>query len=314
MGFGSYLPASGTMMTGGVFRPPWPAEGLPDRVAPEVGWRVVDEDYFRAMGIPLLEGRFFSEEDGPDSSPVIILNDHLARVLFPEGRAVGSAVQFVPFWENTDLEVVGVVAEARDWRVPEGEQMEGFIYWPQKAGYTRQMTAVLHTDGDPSQVIGPARERLRAMAPGLPGTFRTMESLLAESYMDRTFTLRVMGVFALLSLFLSAVGIYGVVSYTVSAQAREIGIMLALGAAVGRLRSRIFLRSARPVVAGLAVGVGLALAAASVLESLLFQVSPRDPVALTLAPLVLLAASALAIVLPVLRHTRIDPVSAMREE
>jgi ABC-type antimicrobial peptide transport system permease subunit len=141
-----------------------------------------------------------------------------------------------------------------------------------------------------------------------------MESLLAESYMDRTFTLRVMGVFALLSLFLSAVGIYGVVSYTVSGQAREIGIMLALGAAVGRLRSRIFLRSARPVLAGLAVGVGVALAAASVLESLLFQVSPRDPVALTLAPLVLLAAAAVAIILPVLRHTRIDPVSAMREE
>ena len=163
-------------------------------------------------------------------------------------------------------------------------------------------------------MVGPARERLQALAPNLPGTFRTMESLLVDSFRDRTFTLGVMGVFALISLFLSAVGIYGVVSYTVSGQAREIGIMLALGAAVAKLRGRIFLRSARPVLAGLAVGVGLAWVAGRGVESLLFQVSARDPGAFILAPLVLLVASALAILLPVLRHTRIDPANSMREE
>jgi ABC-type antimicrobial peptide transport system permease subunit len=141
-----------------------------------------------------------------------------------------------------------------------------------------------------------------------------MESLLADSFRDRTFTLGVMGIFALLSLFLSAVGIYGVVSYTVSGQAREIGIMLALGAGLATLRTRMFLRSARPVLAGLILGVGLAWMAGRVVESLLFQVSPKDPAALTLAPLVLLAASALAILLPVLHYTRIDPASAMRDE
>jgi predicted permease len=313
VGFVSYLPMDRGMMTGGVYRPPWPEEGIPEHVA-NVGWRVVDEDYFRVMGIPLRKGRFFSAEDVADSPPVIVLNEAVDRKLFPDGDALGSPVGFAPFWQDTELEVVGVVAEARDWRVPQGEQPEGYVFMAQKPDYARYMTAVLGTDEDPASLIGPARERLRALVPAVPGTFRTLESLLADSYRDRSFTLGVLAMFALLALFISAVGIYGVVSYTVSAQAREIGIRLALGAAIGNLRSRIFLRSARPVVAGLAAGVGLALAGGKLLESILYEVSPRDPMALTIAPLVLLGASALAIALPVLRHTRIDPASTMREE
>jgi putative ABC transport system permease protein len=312
VGWVNYLPDARRMMTGAVFRPPWPVDGWPELLARDVGWRIVDEDYFRTMGIPLLEGRFFTSADGPESHPVIILNESLARVLFPDRKAVGSVVQFDPFWQKTDLEVVGVVAEARDWRVPAGEQFEGFIFWPQRLSYTRQLTAVLHTRGDPEGLIGPARQRLLAVAPNVPGTFRTLESLLADSYRDRSFTLGVLGVFALLSLFLSAVGIHGVVSYTVSAQTREIGIMLALGAQRGEVRARIFLRSARAVVAGTLVGIGLALTTGGVLQSLLYQVEPRDPVTLVLAPLVLLISASLAILLPVVRYTRVDPVSAMR--
>jgi len=314
VGFVSYLPITQRMWRGSVFLPPMPAEGLPDRLAPGVGWRLVDEDYFRAMGVPLLRGRIFSQEDDLNSPPVIILNEALERALFPDQDAVGSVVQFIPFWRDTDLEVVGVVAEARDWRVPAGEQLEGFIFWPQKPNYTIFLTMVLHTDGNPATLITPVRERLRALVPNVPGTFRTMESLLAESFRDRTFTLGVVGVFALLSLFLSAVGIYGVVSYTVSAQTREIGIMLALGAQMGAVRAQIFLRSARVVVVGILVGIGLAMIVGGVLESFLFEVEPRDPVTMALAPLVLLISASFAILLPVVKHTRVDPVNAMRME
>jgi putative ABC transport system permease protein len=184
----------------------------------------------------------------------------------------------------------------------------------QRPGYARYMTATIRTGGDPSGLVGAARERLRAILPSVPGDFKTMDGILADSFRDRTFTLGVLGAFALLALFLAAVGIYGVVSYTVSARAREIGIMMALGAGTGRLRAQIFLQAARPVAAGLAVGIGLAVAAGGVLESLLFGVSSRDPTALTLAPLVLLCASAAAIFLPVFRYTRVDPAGSMREE
>ncbi|MGW8266916.1 MAG: ABC transporter permease [Longimicrobiales bacterium] len=314
VGFVSYLPTNRGMMTGTVYRPPLPTDGFPEHMAGPAGWRVVYSDYFQAMGIPLREGRFFQAQDGPDSPPVIILNEPLARALFPDGDAVGSFVGFEPFWRDVDLEVVGVVAEARDWRVPAGEQMEGFVLASQRPGYARFLTAAIHTSGDPVGLIGPARERLRAFQPGIPGNFRTMEAIVSDSFRDRTFTLGVLGVFALLSLFLSAVGIYGVVSYTVSARAREIGIMLALGAGAGRLRRQVFLGAARPVVLGLGSGVGLALVSGRLLETLLFQVSPRDPLTLAAAPLVLFFAASLAILLPVFRHTRVDPAGSMREE
>jgi hypothetical protein len=301
-------------MTGTVYRPPLPADGLPEHYVGNVGWRIVDEDYFRAMGIPLLNGRFFSGEDDPTASPVIILNQSLERALFPGEDAVGSRVGFTPFWRDTELEVVGVVGSARDWRVPEGEQLEGYIFVGQRADYARVMTAVIHSDGDPAELFPPARERLRAVVPTVPGTLRTLDSILAESFRDRTFTLGVLGAFALLSLLLSAVGIFGVVSYTVSSQAREIGILLALGAERGNVRAGMFFRSIRGVLVGIALGVGVAILFGGVLESLLFQVEPRDPVTLTVAPMVLLAAAAVAIMVPVVRHTRIDPVQAMRVE
>jgi ABC-type antimicrobial peptide transport system permease subunit len=148
----------------------------------------------------------------------------------------------------------------------------------------------------------------------VPGTVATLESLVAESFSDRSFTLMVIGAFAFFSLVLAGVGIYGVVSFTLSTQTREIGIRLALGAGPGRIRRRTFLRSARVVAAGAVSGVLLALVLGGVMESLLFGVSPRDPLTLSTAPLVLLAAAALAIWIPVVRYTRVDPTVAMRAE
>jgi putative ABC transport system permease protein len=141
-----------------------------------------------------------------------------------------------------------------------------------------------------------------------------MESLLADSYLDRTFVLGVLGIFALLSLALASVGISGVVSYTVSSRAREIGIMLALGAERWEVRRQMFFRSFYGVLAGIAVGMILAMVVGRVMESLLFQVEPTDAFTLTLAPLVLLVSGGVAILLPVVRYTRIDPTQSMRAE
>ena len=141
-----------------------------------------------------------------------------------------------------------------------------------------------------------------------------MSALVGESLKEKEFTLAVLSSFAVLSLVLAAVGIYGVVSYSVSRRSREIGIRLALGAASSTERQRIFSRSLGVVAAGTAAGVGVAIVAGGVMESLLFGVSPRDPMTLLAAPGVVLGAAALAIWIPVLRYTRIDPLVTMRTE
>jgi predicted lysophospholipase L1 biosynthesis ABC-type transport system permease subunit len=213
-----------------------------------------------------------------------------------------------------DLTVVGVVAESRDWRRAPGGQPEIFVNWPQRLGYTGDLIAVIHTAGDPTALAGAARERLRAVAPNVPATIHTMSDLVGESLRERTFTLAVLGGFAALSLLLAGVGIYGVAGYSVSRRTREIGIRLALGAPSGTVRQRIFSASLGVVALGTAAGIVCAIVLGSVLESLLYGVSPRDPIILAVAPAILLAAAALAIWVPVVRHTRVDPLVTIRAE
>jgi ABC-type antimicrobial peptide transport system permease subunit len=141
-----------------------------------------------------------------------------------------------------------------------------------------------------------------------------MDARVGESLRERNFTLAVLAAFAGLSLLLAAVGIYGVVSYSVSKRTREIGIRLALGAEPSTVRRSIFGGALAVVAAGAGTGLVGAIAALGIMESLLFEVSPRDPVALVAAPLILLATAALAIGVPVIRHTRVDPVVTMKAE
>ncbi|UCG85526.1 MAG: ABC transporter permease [Gemmatimonadota bacterium] len=314
VGFVSHLPIEATSMTGAVLPAPVPDVIELEDAPPSSGWRVVDEDYFTTMGIPLLQGRVFTAEDGADAAPVVILNQAVANQAFPGEDPVGRLVQFVPFWPDVDLTVVGVVAEARDWRRAPGRQPEGFVYWSQRMNYTRYLTAVIRTSGHPAALAGPVRQRLRAVSPNVPGTIHTMSSLVGASFRERTFTLSVLASFAAVSLVLAAVGIYGVVSYSVSRRSREIGIRMALGAASGAVRRRMFAASFSVVSAGTAVGILCALLAGSIMESLLYDISPRDPVILIAAPAILLAAAALAIWVPVCRHTRVDPLVTMRVE
>jgi predicted permease len=314
VGYVSYLPTQASMMSGPVFKSPAPLQRDPNRPGTSSGWRVVDADYFAAMGIPLLLGRVFNAEDRRDAPPVVVLNDALANRAFPGEDPIGQLIKFIPFWMEDDLTVIGVVAEARDWRRGVGGQPEAYVHWPQRPGYTRDMTAVIHTEGSPTALVRPVRDRLRAVAPSVPGTMRTMETLVNESLRERTFILAALGSFAVLSLVLAGVGIFGVVSYSVSNQAREIGIKLALGAEPSVVRGKIFSSSIAVVGVGVVIGLVCALLSGKVMESLLFGVSPRDVATLAAAPAVLLAAATLAIGVPVFRYTRVDPVEVMRAE
>jgi putative ABC transport system permease protein len=314
VGYVSYLPTQASMMTGPVFKSPAPPARDPNRPGTSSGWRVVDTDYFTAMGIPLLRGRVFTAEDRGNAPPVVVINESLANRAFPGEDPIGQLIKFIPFWMEDDLTVIGVVAEARDWRRGPGGQPEAYVHGPQRPSYTRDMTAVIHTSGPPNSLVQPVRERLRAVAPSVPGTIRTMDSIVNASIKERTFILAALGSFAVLSLILAAIGIYGVVSYSVSSQTREIGIKLALGAEASVVRTKIFYSSIAVVSIGVAFGIAVSLLSGRVMESQLYGVSSRDLATLAAAPVVLLAAAAFAITVPVFRYTRVDPVEVMRAE
>jgi len=314
VGYVSYLPTQASMMSGPVFKSPAPVERDPDRPGTSSGWRVVDRDYFSAMGIPLISGRVFAPGDRGDAPPVVVINQALANRAFQGEDPVGQLIKFIPFWMEDDLAVIGIVAEARDWRRGAGGQPEAYVHWPQRPSYTRDMTAVIHTSGSTSALVQPVRERLRAVAPSVPGTIRTMDALVNESLKERTFILAALGSFAVISLVLAAVGIFGVVSYSVSNQAREIGIKLALGAEPNTVRGKIFSSSFAVVCIGVVAGVACALLFGRIMESQLFGISSKDITTLVVAPAVLLAAATIAIGYPVFRFTRVDPVEVMRVE
>jgi predicted permease len=314
VGFVSYLPTQASMMSGPVFKSPAPLQRDPNRPGTSSGWRVVDRDYFAALGIPLLRGRVFTAEDRADTPPVVVINEALASRVFLGENPIGQLIKFIPFWMEDDLTVIGVVAEARDWRRGEGGQPEAYVHWPQRPRYTRDMTAVIHTAASPTTLVQPVRERLKAIAPSVPGTIRTMDALVNESLRERTFILATLSSFAALSLVLAAVGIYGVVSYSVSNKTREIGIKLALGAEPSAVRGRMFSSSIAVVCIGVLVGMVCALISGRAIEGLLYDVSARDLTTLIAAPAVLLVAATLAIVIPVFRYTRVDPVEVMRAE
>ena len=315
VGLISRLPTDPGTWTGPVLRSPVRDRENREEWVAIAGWRVIGGAYFRAMGIPLLQGRTFSqEEDRPDGTPVAILNRSLADRAFPGEDPIGKQVQALWDREGRDFTVVGVVAEARDWRREVGGQPELYVFWPQAISSTGWMTAVIHTEEDPGSLAGPSRDRIRALAPGLPPRIETMEARLSDSLKERSFLLSVLGTFAALSILLASVGIYGVVSYSVSRRTREIGIRLALGAPPGSVRTGVFTRALAVVAAGAGVGLLVAWALGGVMEGLLFGVTPRDPLAMASAPLVLLAVGALAILVPVYRHTRVDPVVTMKAE
>jgi len=315
VGLVNRLPTDPSTWTGPVLRSPVMDRENREEWVAIAGWRVVGGHYFRAMGIPFLQGRpFAAEGDLPDGAPVAILNRSLAEKTFPGEDPIGKQVQALWDREARDFTVVGVVAEARDWRREAGRQPELYVYWPQAISHTGWMTAVVHTTADPVALAGPARERIQALAPGLPPRIETLDSRISDSLKDRSFLLSVLGAFAVLSVLLASVGIYGVVSYSVSRRAREIGIRMALGARPGTLRKGLFTGALKVVAVGAGAGLVAAWALGGAMEGLLFGVTPTDPLALVSAPLALLAVGAVAIGVPVYRHTRVDPAVTMKVE
>jgi len=278
--------------------------------------RVVAGDYFRVMGIPVRRGRAFTPTDRADAPPVVIVNESLARLLWPDVDPVGSRVSFVGP-SGPWLQVVGVVGDTRSNAADAAPVPAMYVPFAQKRWpWMTWMTLVVRTDaaGNASTLGGALRGRVRQVDGRLPiQRVSPVMDLYRESVARRRFATVLTGAFAGLALILGVVGMYGVMSYGVVQRRREFGIRLALGARASQV-TRVVVREAL-ALAGVALLVGLAasLGLTRVLSGLLYEVSPRDPVTLTAVSLLVAVVAMAAAWIPARRATHIDPATTIRD-
>jgi putative ABC transport system permease protein len=271
--------------------------------------RIVDPKYFLAMQIHLLKGRFFDQRD-PAGGPVAIVNETLARRCWPNQEPVGKRFSFGGGALHT---VVGVIADMRQTSLADPPDLEAFLPHAQMPGAA--MFLVIRTRTDPMRLASSVRAAVRELDKNLPLTnVVALAENVAHSTQGRRFTVALLGAFAVLALVLAAVGIYGVISYSVTRRTHEIGVRMALGAGRGRIAGMVVGRAALLGGAGVALGAAGGLALTRLLRSLLYGVSPTDPAVFAGASVFLLAVAALAGYVPARRAARVDPGVALRHE
>jgi len=273
---------------------------------PDVGWQSASGGYFRAMRIPLLDGRYFGSEDGPAAPPVVIISEAVAGRFFKGERAVGHKVRL-----GSDLaEIVGVVGDIRRAALTDAPRAD--MYFPMEHAPSTAGGLFIRTAGAPTAIVPELRTALRAIEPAITlRSVRPMDEIVRESVQVTHLALWLLGLFAATALVLAAIGIYGVMSYAVRQRAREIGTRVALGATPSSILWLVLGQGARVALAGTAIGLLTALAAGRLLSGLLFSTAPGDPVVLSAAAGVLLATALVACYVPARRATRVDPVSTL---
>lgn len=281
---------------------------------PEADQRVVTPDYFRAMGISLVRGRFFETRDSDTAPPVVIIDESLAQTYWPNQDPIGKRLHMgdrqskVP-WDT----VIGVVRDIRNRTLEARSRVE--VYWPENQRPSGGMTLAVLASGNPMNLVPTIQREVSTIDPDLPVyRVRTMTEVMGDSLERRRLSLILLAVFAGLALLLAGVGIYGVTSYGVAQRQMEIGLRMALGADRGQVMRMMIWHGMATVAFGLGLGVILALSLMRLMSGLLFAVRIYDPLALGGAALLLAAAAFFAIFIPARRATKVNPMIALRYE
>ncbi len=286
------------------------AEGRDPAERFQANARTVSPNYMRTMGIPLRRGRTIEERDIDGAPYVVVINETLARNLWPNQDPIGRRVMF---GDNTWVPVVGVVGDIHQGGLDVAPKPEFYIACAQ-AGFPPTSLAI-RTRVDPNSVAGAVRRAIWAADPDQPITdMATMEEIVDRELFQRRVQTTLVGTFGGLALLLAAIGLYGVLAYLVGRQTPEIGVRMALGATPADILGGVVGRGLRVTLAGLAVGAVGGLAVSRLLSSLLFGVNATDPATYAGATLLLVATAALASYLPARRAMRVDPVVALRDE
>ena len=270
---------------------------------------IVAPDYFRAIGIKLLSGRFFSEGDTAGTPPVVILDQSLARALFPRQDAVGRRIRMDNSWQT----VVGVVADTHHLGLSEKVTPE--LYTSYLQGPSGFMFIVLRTSSDPSSYVAALRNAVLATDNSLPlADVKTMEERVGESMSTRRERLLLLGTFATLALLIAASGVYGVTAYSVTRRTHEIGVRLAMGAQRQHIMGMMMAQGMRTILLGIGVGLGGALALSRGLKSFLYNTPATDPLTFGIVSFLLVGIACLAVYIPARRATMVDPIVALKYE
>lgn len=282
-------------------------------------YQVVSPEAFTALGVPLVRGRLFDGRERPESEHVVIVNQAFAELAWPGDDAIGKRMTAGGMDNYFDEEkwatVIGVVGDMRQRDLARPPDPTYYFAYTQRPFRARSMTAVVRPEGVIRPDLGPTvRDLALSLDSEVPVELSTIETRVSRVLAERRFTLVVLGGFAALALLLAAIGIYGVVAYTVALRTREIGIRIALGAEPSSVSRLIQKDTLTDVAIGGVVGVVLAFGLTRVMQSLLYEVSPTDPVTFMGVVLALAAVAWLAAYVPALRSTRIDPVRTMRED
>jgi predicted permease len=275
---------------------------------------MVSGHYFSAMEIPLRSGRFFNQQDNTTSPKVVIVDEYMARQLWPDQNPIGQRIHYGGLSDNEPWEtVVGVVGRVKQYTLDTDSRIA--LYRPQTQYPTGTMNVVLRTGTDPAALTSAVKQQIRALDSDLPlYNVRTMEQRMEESLARRRFSMLLLALFACVALALATIGTYGVMAYLVNQGTREIGIRIALGATQMGIVRLVVWKGMALALSGVAVGLAGALALSRLMRSLLFGVSPADPLTFVAISLLLAFVTLLASYIQAHRAAHIDPIVSLRYE
>ncbi|MEK6279148.1 MAG: ABC transporter permease [Acidobacteriota bacterium] len=273
----------------------------------------VSESYFRALGVPLLQGRLFDQRDRGNAPPVVLVNETMARRLWPAETPLGRTISYTAAGQNVTAEIIGVVGAVRPTGFDSEPRSEFYIHYPQApAGL---VTVFVRTAGDPAPLLPAVKAEIREVNRNQAFlSVYTIAQLVDKTTAQRRFNLLWLGAFAVLALVLATVGLYGLISFSTTQRTKEIGVRMALGAQPGDVLKLVMREGVSLALIGVALGLVAVAAASRLIKSLLFGVSATDPLTFASVAVLLTLVALLACYIPARRATRVDPLVALRYE
>jgi putative ABC transport system permease protein len=278
-------------------------------------YRLITPNYFRTLSIPLRAGRVFGQNDGIGTAKVVVINEAMASKYWPGESPLGKRVSFAREPREGDwMTVVGVVANGKQFTLNEPIDIEMFAPHTQERNWFPPSHVAVRTSRDPLALAAAARTAVHEIDPAMPvSDMKTMEAVIAGSIAPARFNTSVIGAFAVVALVLAAVGVYGLLSFSVASRTREFGVRTALGAPPREIMRLVMRDGVKIALTGLSIGIPAALVIGRLLQSLLFEITPTDAVTFAAIVALLGLVALMACYVPAQRAAAIDPIEAMRE-